>query len=41
MPGVPLSEASKCLTTAVTQTFEDLNTTTIPRNWLNIIAVKQ
>jgi len=41
MPGVPLSKASKCLTTAVSQTFDELNVNSMPRNWLNIIAVKQ
>ncbi len=41
MPGIPLTKASNCLTTAVTQTFAELDVKAIPRNWLHIIAIKE
>ena len=41
MPGVPLKEASLALQTAVRETFKDLAIETVPRNWLEIVAVKK
>ena len=41
MPGVPLKEASASLQTGVHQTFEEMNITHVPRNWLDIVAVRK
>jgi len=41
MPGVPLKEASMALQTAVRETFKDLAIETVPRNWLEIVAIKK
>ena len=38
MPGVPLDKASESLQQGVKQTYEDLNITTVPRNWLYMVA---
>lgn len=40
MPGVPLDKASDVLKSAVTETFEDLNLSAIPRNWLYMVALR-
>jgi len=40
MPGVPLDIASAVLQEGVRQTYAELNITHVPRNWLDIIAVK-
>ncbi len=39
MPGVPLDKASDALQKGVHQTFEEMNLTHVPRNWLDIVAV--
>ena len=41
MPGVPLKEASASLQTGVHQTFEEMEITHVPRNWLDIVAVRK
>ena len=41
MPGVPLKEASAALRTGVHQTFEEMEITHVPRNWLDIVAVRK
>ena len=40
MPGVPLQEASESLRKGVYQTFEELDLQYVPRNWLDIVAVR-
>jgi hypothetical protein len=40
MPGVPLDKASASLKQGVHQAFEELNLTFVPRNWLDIVAVR-
>jgi ubiquinone/menaquinone biosynthesis C-methylase UbiE len=40
MPGVPLKEASASLQTGVHQTFEEMDITHVPRNWLDIVAIR-
>ena len=40
MPGVPLDKASAALTEGVIQTFSDMNVEYIPRNWLEVLAVR-
>ena len=40
MPGVPMDEASAALQEGIRQTYSELNVTHVPRNWLDIIAVK-
>ena len=40
MPGVPLEEASAALKIGVRQTFDEMNITHVPRNWLDIVAVR-
>ena len=40
MPGVPLKEASAALQTGVHQTFEEMQITHVPRNWLDIVALR-
>ena len=40
MPGVPLTEASASLQKGVHQTFEEMKITHVPRNWLDIVAVR-
>jgi ubiquinone/menaquinone biosynthesis C-methylase UbiE len=40
MPGVPLDKASASLQEAVRQTFQEMNVTHIPRNWLDVVAVR-
>jgi len=39
-PGVPLDKASDSLKRGARQAFEDLNITFVPRNWLNVVAVR-
>ena len=41
MPGVPLDKASVALKAGVTQTFEELKVDYIPRNWLDVVAVRE
>ena len=41
MPGVPMNEASAALQEGIRQTYLELNVTHVPRNWLDIIAVKR
>ena len=41
MPGVPMNEASAALQEGIRQTYSELNVTHVPRNWLDIIAVKR
>lgn len=38
MPGVPLQAASDSLTAAAAQVFEDMKVSSIPRNWLHVVA---
>lgn len=40
LPGVPLDKASSSLINAVKDTFEELSLTVVPRNWLEVVAVK-
>ena len=40
LPGVPLEKASAVLRRAAAETFKELNVDAIPRNWLDIVAVK-
>jgi ubiquinone/menaquinone biosynthesis C-methylase UbiE len=40
MPGVPLDKASASLQEGVRQTFEEMNVVSIPRNWLDVVAVR-
>ena len=40
MPGVPLKEASESLQKGAAQLFEEMKVNFIPRNWLEIVAVK-
>lgn len=40
MPGVPLKEASASLQHGAAQVFEDMKVKFIPRNWLEIVAVR-
>jgi ubiquinone/menaquinone biosynthesis C-methylase UbiE len=40
MPGVPLKEASNALQKGAAQVFEEMKVNTIPRNWLEVVAVK-
>ena len=41
MPGVPMKEASAALQEGVRQTYQEMELTHVPRNWLDIIAVKK
>ncbi len=40
LPGVPLSAASDSLQKGVHQTFDEMGLTHVPRNWLDIVAVR-
>ena len=40
MPGVPLDKASAALRQGVTQTFSELGIQYVPRNWLDVVAVR-
>ena len=40
MPGVPLDQASAALREGVTQTYRDLGIEYVPRNWLDVVAVR-
>ena len=40
LPGVPLKEASDSLQKGVHQTFEEMEIEYVPRNWLDIVAVR-
>ena len=40
MPGVPLAKASESLRQGVYQAFEELDLQFVPRNWLDIVAVR-
>ena len=40
MPGVPLDKASAALQRAAAQTYEELGVEYVPRNWLEIVAVR-
>ena len=40
MPGVPLDKASAALKSGLTQTFEEMNLRYVPRNWLDVVAVR-
>jgi len=40
MPGVPFDKASAALKAGVTQTFEEMQVEYIPRNWLDMVAVR-
>ena len=40
MPGVPLDKASAALQEGVTQTYRELEIEHVPRNWLDVIAVR-
>ncbi len=41
LPGVPLKEASDSLQKGVHQTFEEMNIDHVPRNWLDVVAVRK
>ena len=40
MPGVPADKASAALRAGVTQAFKELDVDYIPRNWLDVVAVR-
>ena len=40
LPGVPLDKASKVLQEAARQSYEELKLTFVPRNWLQMVAVR-
>ncbi|MBI4282502.1 MAG: methyltransferase domain-containing protein [Chloroflexi bacterium] len=40
MPGVPLKEASSALQKGAAEVFEEMKVSFIPRNWLEVVAVK-
>ena len=40
MPGVPLDKASAALKKGVKQAFEELKIETVPRHWLEVVAVR-
>ena len=40
MPGVPLDKASAALRTGVKDTFAEMKVNYIPRNWLDVVAVR-
>jgi len=40
MPGVPMKEASSALQEGIRQTYSELNVSHVPRNWLDVVAVK-
>ena len=40
LPGVPLDAASDSLQKGCHQAFEELNLTYVPRNWLDMVAVR-
>ena len=40
MPGVPMEKASAALRIAAAQTFEEMKVEYIPRNWLDVVAVR-
>ena len=40
MPGVPLKEARESLQKAAAEVFEEMNVNFIPRDWLEIVAVR-
>ncbi len=40
LPGVPLKEASESLQKGVHQTFEEMEIEYVPRNWLDVVAVR-
>jgi ubiquinone/menaquinone biosynthesis C-methylase UbiE len=40
LPGVPVQTASEVLKKTVTQTFQDMQLTVVPRNWLEVVAVR-
>ena len=40
MPGVPLDKASAALQEGVAQTYRELGITHVPRNWLDMLAVR-
>lgn len=41
LPGVPLKEASDSLQKGVHQTFEEMEIEYVPRNWLDVVAVRK
>ena len=41
MPGIPLEKASAALQKAATLVFNDLKIKYVPRNWLDVVAVRQ
>jgi hypothetical protein len=40
LPGVPLSLAVDCLRRGAAEAFRELKLSTVPRNWLQVVAVK-
>ena len=41
MPGIPLEKASAALQKAAAQVYDDLKIKYVPRNWLDVLAVRQ
>nr|ADI19370.1 SAM-dependent methyltransferases [uncultured Chloroflexi bacterium HF0500_03M05] len=41
MPGIPFDKASASLKIGIRQTFEEMNVEYIPRNWLDVVAVRR
>ena len=40
LPGVPVDKGSDALRKAIIQTFDDMKLSFVPRNWLEIVAVR-
>ena len=40
MPGVPLDKASAALREGIVQSFRELDIEYVPRNWLEVVAVR-
>ena len=40
MPGVPMKQASAALQEGIRQTYTELGVSHVPRNWLDVVAVK-
>lgn len=40
LPGIPLKKASEVLKQTVAETYKELGLKTVPRNWLEVVAIK-
>ena len=41
LPGIPVEKGCRVLQEAVTQTYEEMNLTSVPRNWLSMVATRK